>query len=525
MDHLPQPERRKSYSLDLRALILIFVLLSVLATLANSLYTAYRVQRDALVTHALESNSAYAAKVASSVGAFLRSAQSHLDYSATELGKHWGSAAQLRNEAVRLQAQDADFNSIAIADADGKVLEFYPDALQIIGSTLHSEVIAQTHTTRRPHLSTAYVSAAGNLVVFMSQPIFDSSGAFVGTVGGSIYLRKQSALHTVISNHFHHEGTFAFVADSKRQLLYHPEPERIGETLGWSKTVDAALAGKSGSMEVDNYKGVPMLAGYAQVADANWAVVVQQPRALTLAPLKRLTHDVVLGMLPAGVLGLFFLWIGAALIARPLKQLAGVAEQLAAPKAAETLEGVRTWYRDASAIRQALLTSVHLLNQKLGRLTEEAQSDPLTGLANRRAMTALLTMLEQAGQEYSLLALDIDHFKRVNDTFGHDAGDVALQSVSDILKEHSRTGDLACRAGGEEFVLVLPNTSLQSAVSIAERIREAIAVNEVPHVGRITMSIGVATGQKDGPSFEAVLKLADDRLYQAKDGGRNRVQA
>ncbi|MDP9654776.1 UNVERIFIED_ORG: diguanylate cyclase (GGDEF)-like protein [Pseudomonas putida] len=511
--------------IDLRGLILFFVLLSVLATLCNSLYVAYRVQRQSLIHTTLEANAAYAAKVASSIGEFLNSAHSRLNYSATTLGQHWNDPEVLRKEAIRLQAQDADFNSIAIVDAAGKVLQAYPDTSQIVGATLTSEGIQQALKERRPSVSAAYVSAAGNLVVFISQPVFNPSGAFLGVVGGSVYLLKQSTFHTIISRHFHHEGTFAFIADGNRRLLYHPDQKRIGEVLGWSLTVDAALRGERGSLEGPNYKGVPMLAGFAQVPDANWAVVAQQPRDLSLAPLGQLMRDMVLDMIPAGLLGLGLILLGTALIARPLRQLSAAADQLAAPQTTEQLRQVHAWYRDASAIRQAMLTGVQLLQQKLGQLSHEAQSDPLTGLANRRAMGGVLDLLAKTGQAYSVLALDIDHFKKVNDTFGHDAGDVALKEVAGILKQNSRTGDLACRAGGEEFALILPDTPLDTARVIAERIREHIAQTQVPQVGRLTMSIGVACRNADTPMPESVLKLADERLYLAKQSGRNRVMA
>lgn len=258
--------------LNLRWLILALVLLSVLATLANSLITAYRVQRDALLDHALQSNSAYAAKVASSLSEFIHSAQNHLRFGADELGKAWGDPSVMRGEALRLQKQDADFNSIAIVDSNAKVLEAYPDALQINGSTLHSDAIRNAIEAKRSFISSAYTSSAGNLVVFISEPVYDAAKRYVGIIGGSVYLREDNALHTLISRHFHHEGTFAFVADQDRQLLFHPDASRIGDTLGWSKTVDAALRGESGSMTVRNYKGVPMLAGYAQVPGAGWAV-------------------------------------------------------------------------------------------------------------------------------------------------------------------------------------------------------------------------------------------------------------
>ncbi len=509
--------------IDLRGLILLFVLLSVVATLCNSLYVAYRVQREALINSTLEANGAYAAKVASSIGEFLGAAHNHLSYSATVLGDHWDEPGALRREAMRLQAQDTDFNSVTILDANGQVLQAYPDSLQIVGATLQSQGIQQALKERRPLVSEVYVSSAGNLVVFVSQPVFSASGTFLGVVGGSVYLLEQSAFHTVISRHFHHGGTFAFVADSNRRLLYHPDSKRIGEVLGWSLTVDAALRGESGTLQGDNYKGVPMLAGYARVPDANWAVVVQQPRERSLAPLGQLMRDMVVGMIPAGLIGLALILAGTALIARPLRQLSAAADQLAAPDTTERLNRVHAWYRDAAAIRQAMLAGVQLLHQKLGQLSHEAQSDPLTGLANRRAMDAALNLLDQSGKGYSVLALDIDHFKRVNDTFGHDAGDVALRSVADILKQNSRSGDWACRSGGEEFALILPDTPLETARMIGERIRAHLEETEVPQVGKLTMSIGVACRDADTATSSSVLKLADERLYAAKQSGRNKV--
>ncbi|MEN5241134.1 sensor domain-containing diguanylate cyclase [Pseudomonas atacamensis] len=512
-------------ALNLRWLILSLVLLSVLATLGNSLVTAYRVQRDALVDHALQSNSAYAAKVASSLAEFIHSAQNHLRYSASELGKAWGDPSVMRAEALRLQKQDGDFNSIAIIDSTAKVLEAYPDTLQINGSTLRSDAILKAIEAKRPFISSAYTSAAGNLVVFISEPVYDAAERYVGIIGGSVYLREDNALHTLISRHFHHEGTFAFVADQDRQLLFHPEAARIGDTLGWSKTVDAALRGESGSMSVRNYKGVPMLAGYAQVPGAGWAVVAQQPREVSLAPLNTLMRDVLLGMLPAALIGFVLIWFGTLLICRPLNQLSRIARQLSAPQASEELRHVKAWYHEAFSIRQAMLAGVQLLQAKLGHLNQQVLTDPMTGLANRRAMDQELRRLERSGQTYSVLSLDIDHFKRVNDTFGHDKGDLAIKQVAHTLQTYSRVGDLACRAGGEEFLLILPQTDVESASAIAERIRQAVATSDIPTVGRITASIGVATCEHLPTTAEIVLKKADECLYRAKQGGRNRVES
>lgn len=508
--------------ITLRSLILLLMLLTALATLSNSLLVAYQVQRDTLIHSALEANSAYASKVASGISEFLDSAHQHLRYSTSTLSRHMNDPQVVRDEAVRLQSQDTYFNSIAIVDASGKVLQAFPDALQIVGTTLRSEGIAQALKERRPLVSHAYESVAGNLVVFISQPIFSPSGKFLGVVGGSVYILKQSVLHSIISSHFHRDGTFAFVTDNHRRLLYHPDHTQLGEVLKRSDTADAALRGESGAMEVMSDRDEPMIAGFAPVIGANWAVVAQQPQALTLTPLRELMTSMLLNLLPTSLVGLVLIWFGATLISQPLRQLTTSANQLSAPETPEQLRQVNAWYAEAAAIRQALHTGVLLLQQKLGRLSLEAQSDPLTGLANRRALEAALTVLEQADRPYSVLALDIDHFKRVNDTHGHDVGDEALKQIAALLRQYSRSEDLACRSGGEEFILLLPETSPETAQVIAERIRSAVEATELPQVGRLTLSIGVAHSGNDP---DAVIKAADKRLYCAKQSGRNRVVA
>lgn len=509
--------------LELRTMILLFVLLSVLATLCNSLIVAYRVQSNALIHSELESNSAYAAKVASSIGAFLQSAQGRMKYSADILASHWAQPEALQEEVTRLLHQDKDLNAVAIADANGKVLQTAPDALLSDGLVLTSESMQQALRERSPLVSSAYTSASGHLVIFISQPIVSASGQFLGVIGGSVYLQQQSALHTVISSHFHHEGTFVWVVDRNRRLLYHPEQKRIGEILGPNQAVDAALRGQSGAIEAASEEKLPMLAGYAEVANAHWAVVASESRNQALAPLAQLMVQMLIGMLPAGIAGFGLILACTALIARPLRQLSSAAAQLTAPETEAQLLRVQAWYRDVSAIRGALLSGVRLMQQKLGRLSHEAQSDPLTGLANRRALGAFLDMLTQTGQSYAVLVLDIDHFKQVNDAFGHDAGDSALKQVAEIIKVNCRASDLACRAGGEEFTLVMPDTSLAIASTIAERIRGSVENSDIPGVGRLTLSIGVACRDEETSAPDVVLKLADERLYVAKQGGRNKV--
>jgi diguanylate cyclase (GGDEF)-like protein len=127
------------------------------------------------------------------------------------------------------------------------------------------------------------------------------------------------------------------------------------------------------------------------------------------------------------------------------------------------------------------------------------------------------------GTPLSLLMYDLDHFKRVNDTFGHDTGDDVLRSVTEVVTTHIRVVDVSARWGGEEFMVLMPQSDLQAARITAEKLRHAIEVHPFDKVGTVTVSFGVTTfvPQDD---FNSLLKRVDDALYRAKDNGRNRVE-
>jgi len=125
------------------------------------------------------------------------------------------------------------------------------------------------------------------------------------------------------------------------------------------------------------------------------------------------------------------------------------------------------------------------------------------------------------------MMLDLDHFKHFNDTFGHEAGDYLLQNLGGFLKSHVRGGDIACRYGGEEFVLILPEISQEVALIRAEEFRQGVSQLQVDYreqcLKNITISVGVAVFPKHGMTTDDVLKAADEALYRAKAAGRNRI--
>ena len=160
--------------------------------------------------------------------------------------------------------------------------------------------------------------------------------------------------------------------------------------------------------------------------------------------------------------------------------------------------------------------------------------DELTGAGNRIGMLGVLreqqARVDRAVQSCCVVMIDIDHFKHVNDTYGHAMGDEVLRNIGKMLKESLRTTDLASRYGGEELTLLLPHTDLTAAIQVADTLRQRFAEWDHVHDGvtiRKTASMGVAAGdgKEEVPGPEDLLKAADEALYQAKEGGRNRVVA
>jgi len=165
---------------------------------------------------------------------------------------------------------------------------------------------------------------------------------------------------------------------------------------------------------------------------------------------------------------------------------------------------------------------------------EMAITDQLTGLHNRRYMARHLDNLiagaHKSGKPIAFLIMDIDHFKAVNDTYGHDSGDEVLRDFAGRISANVRGIDLACRYGGEEFVVVMPDTDMAFAFTVAERLRRSaeetpFAISREPHKISVTISIGIAGSEGNSDTAEALLHRADQALYRAKREGRNRVVA
>jgi len=222
--------------------------------------------------------------------------------------------------------------------------------------------------------------------------------------------------------------------------------------------------------------------------------------------------------------------------ANPVTKFIPVIMQTAAGRRAEDLRranevGALGYITDPTDLDLLLARTRTLLEFKayLDVCEEAAFTDHLTGLANRRRFERQLERevgrVERFGHPFTLLMLDIDKFKDLNDTFGHDAGDDAIRRLGKVLREGTRGIDLAARIGGEEFAVLLVETSKDGGFEVAERLRTAIKLLEIPRAGGMTASFGVAECPSDAQTAADILKAADVALYEAKRNGRDQVVA
>lgn len=445
------------YSISLRRLILWLGVLAVVGSAANSLYVGYQVQRDVLVQSALESNRAYAAKLADTAGSMLVNSQRMLEYGARVLGRNL-DARTVDAEAQRIWQQTDYFNSVIVVDERGVVQSSAPPNPGFVGKTLDSQGSRAALEARSSIITSPYVSTTGRWTASVSHPIFSENGAYRGFISGSIYLHEDNILHNLLGTQTHRDGSYVFVVGKGGTLLYHPDPSRIGQNVaGRNAVVDRVMTGESGAASVLNSQGVEMLAGFATVPDAGWGVVVQRSRQSTLIRLDSLMWRALESSLPLLGILLVGIWLLSALIARPLSRMASLVLDLDTRTAGAQLASVRAWYFEAAQLRRALISGLASLHGVITTLRENSLTDSLTGLLNRRGLDAVVARLrEDKSLSFGVLVADIDHFKRVNDTYGHDMGDMVLQRFSALLREGARDTDVLGRAGGRNSSCCCP---------------------------------------------------------------------
>lgn len=513
---------RKPSRINLRQLILVLSVFSMLVTLVAGLAGAYRVQRQQLIDDVLSVNEAFAAKLASTASDMLLQAQRSMAYSADIMVKSGMDPMVQQAEADRLRQQGIGFNSVSVTDRHGMITVIAPSSLNVKGRQVDTDEPLSVLRHRAPMISKPFVTVLGNLAVVMTHPLYTPDRRYLGYVAGTLYLKADGGVSRLFGQQYFHDETYVYVVDSSRRLIYHPQPERIGQSVLGNPAIDAVLDGHSGHQRLINSQGIDMLAGYARVPAADWGVVVQRPTAVALHRLDDLMWRVLWRVLAPAVVLLVLLWGLSRWISRPLGQLALIVREGYGEDMAQRISGVRCWYFEAQQLKRALLLGIGAVRNQLGQLHDAAYTDALTGLGNRRGLDAALRGCMSIGQPFAVMVLDIDFFKRINDRYGHDVGDLVICRVGELMRGQARQGDSLFRMGGEEFLILLPGMGVETAVRVAERLRASIAQTQILP-DEVTVSIGVAAWTRG--DVAVVLKAADRALYRAKAAGRNQVVA
>lgn len=514
------------FRVDLRRLILWISLLSVIVVLAGGLHASYLVQRDLLLRNALDTNRIYASKLALTTNALLNDLHRYLTYSADELADMERHPERMAAETRRLEQQLGHFNSSFVASPEGKVLAVSSSYPQLLGHQLVSDAVKEALATRQSTISEPFKASNGRWQILYTQPIFSRDYRYLGFIAGSLYLHEDNVLDRLLDQHFYRDDSFLYVIDRQGTLIYHPDRTQLGKPAPDNETFASARRGETGERRFIDSEGRDMLAGYAPVPSTGWSIIAQRPVASTLLPLGDLLMATARNTLPLLLLSVALIWLLSRWIAHPLEQMASIAKRMQDPDSADRIRAVHSWYFEAAQLRRALLTGLASFHHKLSDLRRENTTDTLTGLLNRRGMDEALALLGTEGTPVAIVAIDIDHFKRINDRYGHAAGDQALQALAGVMREGSRSGDVLARLGGEEFIMLLPGASMAAAIAIAQRLRARLASPAAtPLPAPITISVGVAHYPEQGATLETVFERADQALYYAKNHGRDSVCA
>ncbi|HEY2825885.1 MAG TPA: diguanylate cyclase, partial [Gemmatimonadales bacterium] len=377
-------------------------------------------------------------------------------------------------------------------------------------------------------LGDPYADPSDTVVLTITVPISatSGSGAAVGAMSATLHLSIDEILRS-----FARTGLGeVLVVERDGTVIASSRP--LGKPLQ-VRLPEAALAAlrnaTEGTAEYVDYRNVSQVGIVKPIVRSTWSVVAQVPRERAFAEIVRLRNTTVVTLLILlGVVGVAAYWLGG-LIHRPLALLTRGVRQVAGGNFDVDIP-VHEGEAEVAYLTQVFNEMVKAVRDGRSKLEHLSITDGLTGLANRRHLMELLDQevkrLDRTKSPCTLLMIDVDHFKKFNDSYGHQAGDAALARVGKVLKECTRDVDRAGRYGGEEFAVLLPETDLAKALVVAERIRERMEAESLTVKGgtaNATLSIGVAECPSHGETTADLMAAADAALYEAKRKGRNRV--
>ncbi|WP_159887229.1 sensor domain-containing diguanylate cyclase [Paenibacillus puerhi] len=506
-------------------LIIGLVIASMLGTTCIQTVVGFRSDLQSLSRTTLDLNMEAASKMSATMDSLINSMNVSLKTTAAYLAANKTNGPALQQQLDFMREGGGYFNSLFLLNTDEVITQVSPSSVGILGQHLSAEAVANLSALRLPYISKPYRGITDRMIMVMTYPMLDSgSGQYMGLVGGSIYLQESNVLNSILGTRTtNRSGTYVYVVDQSGNLIYHPDTARLGVDVSENKVVQKLKQGMHGSEDVINTQGVRFLAGYATMKGTGWGIVVQSPYEGVYQASLRTVKSQLLYSLPFWLAFLLLAILIARLLTIPFKVLSEAAEHISKGKRVSEPPFRSHWNYEANQLNNTIMLAMQGLQDQAEHYAVQAQTDPLTGLMNRRTMDLFTGLWVKERRPFAMLALDIDRFKSVNDTYGHQIGDEVLKMLAIKIIEATRATDVRCRYGGEEFIVLLPDTSPEEAYRIAEQIRISVAAAVSPTGKAVTVSIGMAGFPSDSTNIQELFQFADRALYQAKQTGRNRV--
>lgn len=474
-------------------------------------------------------NAMYTSKIAVTVNELFIAQKASMKVYAEQIGKHW-ELADLDEQATYIKRTNSMFNTIVVIDKNGVLRSISPEqSPPLKQKKINTQGTLQALKERKPLISEPYISAASSLIVMISHPVYDANGEYLGFIGGTIRLHESNLLNAILGERekaVASGSSYSYVVSATGVLLYHPNKNRIGEHVLRNPVVSDLVAGRSGAKRILNLEGVDMLSSYSYIKETGWGIVSQTPTDTVLEAAKRPMMHIATYVISIMLVILLAIYWVIGRMSQPLAKLAQYAALLSTTKSLHAdVPRIHSWNSEANALHRAFVMAVSRIRMQLDHLSLEAQTDALTGLNNRRTMDKYIGTWLAREIPFTIMLLDLDHFKQVNDNYGHEKGDEVLKFLAANMRALFEENHICCRYGGEEFVVLLPEASEDEAVRRANKLRHFMSETSSP-VGRpVTLSIGLARYPDTAQDADALFRSADEALYRAKHLGRNRIES
>lgn len=419
-----------------------------------------------------------------------------------------------------------DFKTIVLFDQNGDSKMSFPEQKSV--NISDREYFARARKGL-PSVTSPLISRLdGDQIIIVAHPVYDGADNFAGVIIGAIRFKN-----------FLNEFSLAETNNTSRPYLVEASDKSLLSSQH-DKAASIILPPRKDNSSPKSYinsSGERVIGVSAPVNDGNWLVVIERRSSSVLKRMESFLIIFACTSLASLIILIPLINKYIFTLIRPIRAISSISTELLNDQTKSECPYIEMKNNPVEIVTlyKNFCDMANKLSGYVFELKQRSLTDPLTGLANRRCLetegSKIIEICRRNGTACSCMVLDLDHFKRVNDTFGHQAGDAALQSVSKIIKRNTRAADICARFGGEEFTILATSTPIDNAAILAERIRAEIENTKITYNDlsfSVTASIGIAqldmSNDESSNILENGIKKADEALYKAKTNGRNRVE-